>query len=275
MARLKQLRLERGLTPTQLAAASRINLTQISRLESLERPPVASQVLALCHFYGLGQQTTAEFMKLAEPVRGDNNDWSRHDLETGTAKYLTFEGDATSVSTFQAMLVPGLLQAELYARAVVSSLRPYFSDEQIEETVRARLERRKNLLAPRSLEFHAVLDESVLLRALGGAEAMREQLTDLLEATRLPNVTVQILPLSVGPNPGLNGSFSLFSFGAELDEFAYVEDQIGQTFEADPLAVKRCRTAFETLAKQALAPRSSNAVIRRRIQALDQTAHRD
>src|SRR5687767_636102 len=100
VARLKQLRLERGLTPTQLATESKINLTQISRLESLERPPVASQVLVLCHFYGLSQQTTSEFMKLAEPVKGDNNDWSRHDLETGTAKYLTFEGDATSVSTF-------------------------------------------------------------------------------------------------------------------------------------------------------------------------------
>jgi hypothetical protein len=154
-------------------------------------------------------------------------------------------------------------------------LRPYFSDEQIEETIRARLERRRNLLAPRSLAFHAILDESVLLRVLGGPDAMRQQLTNLLETTRLPNVTVQVLPLSAGPSPGLNGSFSLFSFGAELDEFTYVEDQIGQTFEADPLTVQRCRTAFETLVKRSLTQRNSNAMIRRHIQALDQTTIHD
>ncbi len=268
VAKLKQLREERGFSPTELATESKINATQISRLESMTRPPVASQVLALCHFYELDRRTTTELMGLAEPVKGDNERWSRH-LEAGTAKYLTFESDSKGVLTYQSMLIPGLLQSELYAAAVVSSLRAYLSDEQIADTVASRMERRERLLPPRSLELHAVIDESVFLRALGGKEGMRQQLAHLLHAAELPNVTVQVLPLRVGPNPGLNGSFSIFTFGQDLlDDFAYVEDQIGQTFEDQDVIVERCKENFAILSGVAASPGESTMIIEQYLQSL-------
>ncbi|MEU7905614.1 helix-turn-helix transcriptional regulator [Actinoplanes sp. NPDC049118] len=270
VARLKQMRQEHGLTPADLAAQSKINPTQLSRLESLTRPPVASQVLALCHFYKLDERTTAELMALAEPVRGDHDGWSRFDLETMTARYLTFESDSKGVLTYQSMLIPGLLQEESYATAVVNSLRSYLSDEQITETVASRMERRRNLLPPRSLKFHAIIDEAVLLRRLGGKQGMRRQLEHLLEATQLPNVIVQILPISSGPHPGLNGSFSIFTFGQDLlGDFAYVEDQIGQTFEDRDDIVALCKSNFSALATLAATPNESTTMIEQRLSWLE------
>ncbi|MFC7273010.1 helix-turn-helix transcriptional regulator [Paractinoplanes rhizophilus] len=269
VARLKQLREDHNLSPTELAAKSKINATQISRLESLTRPPVPSQVVALCRFYKLDERTTSELEALAAPVKGDNDSWSRYDLETGTAKYLTFESEAKSVATFQAQLIPGLLQTELYATAVVSSLRRYFSADQISQTVSARMERRKNLTPPRSLEFRAVMDEPVINRVLGGVKGMQQQLRHLLAAGDLPNVTVQILPMDVGPHPGLDGSFSIFTFGqALLDDFVYVEDQVGQAFDDQEDIVRRCKEKFELLSKLAAPEDESRAIIERRLDAL-------
>jgi hypothetical protein len=236
----------------------------------MTRPPVPSQVRALCHFYKLDDRTTAELIALAEPVRGDRDSWSRFDLEAMTARYLTFESDSQGVLTYQSMLIPGLLQEESYATAVVNPLRPYLSDEQVAETVASRMQRRLNLLPPRSLAFHAVIDEAVLLRVLGGKQGMRRQLEHLLEAAQLPNVTAQILPIGAGPHPGLNGSFSIFTFGQDLlSDFAYVEDQIGQTFEDRDDIVARCKSNFSALATLAASPDESTTIIEQKLTRLE------
>lgn len=269
VARLKQLREDHGLSPTELATESKINATQISRLESLTRPPVSSQVVALCRFYKLDERATLELEALAAPVKGDNDSWSRYDLETGTAKYLTFESESKSVATFQSQLIPGLLQTELYATAVVSSLRAYFDSEKISQTVASRMERSKNLAPPRSLEFRAVIDESAINRILGGVKGMQHQLRHILTVSELPNVTVKILPIDVGAHPGLDGSFAIFTFGqAQLDDFVYVEDQIGQAFEDQDVIVRRCKEKFELLSKLAASEDDSRAVIERRLDFL-------
>jgi hypothetical protein len=127
--------------------------------------------------------------------------------------YLALEADATHLASYQPMLVPGLLQTEDYARAVISQMKKDLSPSQVESLVRVRMERQRSRLGGEApARLWAILDEAVLRRMVGSVEVMREQMRKLLEASEHPNVIVQLLPFSLGAHPGLYGPFVILSF---------------------------------------------------------------
>jgi hypothetical protein len=138
--------------------------------------------------------------------------------------YVGLEESATVIRNYEVQFVPGLLQSEGYARAVVRLGFPSASEEELERRVRLRLARQRLLHGVEPPHVWAVLDEAVLRRSLGGAEVMRGQIDHLVEALDLPNVTVQIVPFSVGGHAAAGGPFSILRFSQQdLPDVVYME----------------------------------------------------
>ena len=117
-------------------------------------------------------------------------------------KWPDFEATARSLRWFEPLVVPGLLQTEEYARAILST-RIGDTAEQIEELVAGRIDRQRVLDRDRPPTLRAIMDEGVLRRPVGGPDVMREQLARLGELARRPAIVIQVIPLSA--HQGLNG----------------------------------------------------------------------
>jgi len=177
--------------------------------------------------------------------------------------YIGLEAEAGGVLTFEALRVPGLLQTIDYARALMKDGPAELGDEEIEKRIEVRTERQKPLTASEQpLRLWAIMDESVITHAVGGAAVMRDQLNHLLKMAELPKVTLQIIPLAVGAHPGMNGPFTILEFPEPLDPDAvYTENIGGELLQEEPADVARFKTAFQRLQGSALAPKDTLALI--------------
>ncbi len=181
-------------------------------------------------------------------------------FSSGFRPFQPYENEAVSLRLFEHTLIPGLLQTEDYARAVLET-HPNTSVEVIEERVAARLSRQEILARedPPPPILWVLLDENVLTRQVGTARIMYGQLMHLAQAARQPNVTVQVIPCTV-VHPGLLGAFAI----AELDGMSpivYLETgHDGQTLE-DPDVGARMSVRFDALRTEALTGRASLSLI--------------
>ncbi|MGH3921677.1 MAG: DUF5753 domain-containing protein [Pseudonocardiaceae bacterium] len=123
--------------------------------------------------------------------------------------YIAFEAEARSVSNYELLVVPELLQTEAYARAVITSGLPMVSEHEVEQHVQARIERQRLFTKPDPLKLSAIVDEAALHRQVGGPGVMRAQLVHLMKAAHEPHVTFHVIPYSTGAHPGMSGSFVL------------------------------------------------------------------
>nr|WP_303714031.1 DUF5753 domain-containing protein [Kutzneria buriramensis]WKX13525.1 DUF5753 domain-containing protein [Kutzneria buriramensis] len=166
-------------------------------------------------------------------------------------EYLDREREAIAISWYESLLVPGLLQTERYARAVFRNRVPVFDEDEIEQFVAARVERREILhrKVPPMMSF--VVWEAALRDHLGGKDVYVEQLRHLREYTELPGLALQILPLGRTSHAGLEGPFILLET-PEHQRLAYSETQRGSTLIADPDEVGILTQKYAMLRTQAL-----------------------
>jgi hypothetical protein len=186
--------------------------------------------------------------------------WQSYDLDFAT--YVGLEAAATSLSYFQSSIVPGILQTPEYARAMHEADWAEYTPERIEEHVEVRM-RRQNLLAREDppLRLSVVLDEAVLHRAVGGPTVMGAQLDRLIEAAKLPNVTIQVIPYITGAHPAMDGMFGILDFGNTAPSVVYVEGLMGFIYIEKPEDINRYRKVFEHLRNLALAPQESTELM--------------
>jgi hypothetical protein len=157
--------------------------------------------------------------------------------------FVELEKTATSLRSWQPMIVDGLLQTEDYAQAVLRAARPHDRDEVIEQLVTARTDRQAVLLRDDPPRLWVVLDEGVLTRPVGTQAVMAAQLDRLLTAGRYPWVTIQIMPLSAGAHPGLLGPFVIAGFASGPD-IAYLDNALtGQASQRQSGANRRTAPA--------------------------------
>ena len=173
--------------------------------------------------------------------------------------FVPHEAEAMALRWYEHALVPGLLQTEAYARAVLST-RPNTSEDEVDELVAARIQRQDVLAREDPPLLWSLVDEAALYREVGTAEIMHGQLVYLADASRRPNVTIQVVPYSAGPHSGLLGAFVI----AELDDApptAYLETAAeGETVE-DPSVLARLALIFDTLRSKALPDVASRDMI--------------
>jgi Domain of unknown function (DUF5753)/Helix-turn-helix domain len=225
-AQLRRLRTEAGISPEQAGEAIRASEWKIYRLENGQVGFKERDIIDLLRLYGVTDpDEVANAVALA--LQANAPGWWHHYgdlLPQWFRAYVDLESAATLIRTYEGQLVPGLLQTEDYLRAMIRGAHPNESREEAERRVALRVARQTLLSRADAPRLWAVVDEAALRRPVGGAEVMRAQLERLIDAAKLPNVTLQILPLAVGAHPAMVGAFSILRFAdQELPDVVYVE----------------------------------------------------
>jgi transcriptional regulator with XRE-family HTH domain len=170
------------------------------------------------------------------------------------------EALARSLRWFELVAIPGLLQTEEYARAVLRT-QVMATEDQVEDMVRARLERQAILTREHPPMFWVILDEGVLRRPVGGSEVMARQLDRLAEAAQQANIVVQVIPLAVGAHQGMSGNFVVADFTEGLPAVYQDTAARGQIIDdADDIAA--VTVMWETLKAEALSRSASQELIK-------------
>ncbi|MFJ6563902.1 Scr1 family TA system antitoxin-like transcriptional regulator [Streptomyces sp. NPDC091412] len=250
-SRVRRLRTAAG--PTQAELGARTHVVS-SRITQIERASGAKPTLRLARALDAALGADNLLVELWPYVyREAFPDWSR--------AFMTHSERAVSIREYAAHVVPGLLQTETYARAVLSVGRTLNNQEQLEERITARLERQERLSAPGRPELWVILDEAVLRRPVGGQTVMREQLERLLEVASESHVTVQVLPFDQGEHDAMGGSLTVLTMPDE-SEVAYTEGaHYGQLIE-DSAEVRSFTLTYDRLRAAALPPLMSLDMIR-------------
>jgi len=269
----RELRIAReraGLSREQAARSLGCDPSKLSRVEGAKVRPKLGDVENMLDLYGVPSPDRDALLQLARDAR--KRGWWTTFGGVLDGAYVGLEDEATSIFSWQPQRIPGLLQTEDYARAVLTAspripTSPTDPNERwwrVEEHVRARMARQLLLTRPTPPTFHAVLGEGALRLQVGGPAAHRRQLERLLEATELPNVTLQVLPFTVGAHAGMDGSFVLLRFADPDDpDVVYIEGQEGDVYPESAEQLARIRLAEERLVEAALSPEESIGFLHR------------
>jgi transcriptional regulator with XRE-family HTH domain len=229
---LKFYRERAGLSQTEMAALGNYSNTVISKIERGDRPPAEGFASRMDAIPQLG--TNGELARLW----GWLEDSARHRAYPGWFdRWPDYENAAIALRTFELVVIPGLLQTDHYARAVLRT-RIGDTDDEIEEMVEARMARQAILSKDKPPTLWAALDEGVLRRPVGGPHVMREQLNRLAETARLPHVVIQVIPAGTGAHEGLRGGAFVIADFADHPSVAYQDTAVqGQIIDsADDVA---------------------------------------
>ncbi|NBE53742.1 helix-turn-helix domain-containing protein [Streptomyces boluensis] len=231
--RLQELRESAGLKREEAARVLRVAPATVRRMETAEVTLKIPYLQLLLKAYGVDDGEADSFVTLAEDANQPGW-WQRyHDiLPSWFSMYVSLEGAASLIRSYEPHFVPGLLQTEEYARVVMrSGAVGRTSEADMERHVALRMQRQELLDGDDAPKLWVVMDETVLRRVVGGPEVMRAQLDRLLEATERPNVTLQLAEFSAGHHPGTYGPFVLFRFGVpELQDMVYAEYLTGAVY---------------------------------------------
>ncbi|HEY7048505.1 MAG TPA: helix-turn-helix transcriptional regulator [Jatrophihabitantaceae bacterium] len=258
-ARLKKLRQARDLTAEQVAEQLMVSTTKISRLETGTRGVNPRDIRDLCTIYDVGDEERERLMTLAKQSR-ESSWWQQNDSEYST--WLELEAAAASITSYKADVLPGLLQTEDYARAVVEATLPDPDEERVAQLAESRRERQQLLEGDPPLELWTVLDEAVLRRVIGGPAIMHEQVRSLIKRAGQSNVTIQLIPFEAGAHPALNSTFEILHFEQAAPDVVYVEGLLGQHYLEGQKELARYKRIFDQLRAIALGPRDSVATLR-------------
>jgi len=209
----------------------------------------------LCDLYGVTDQAERDrMMRLA--VEGKQQGWwQSHDLPYST--YVGLEADAVATKYYQSTIIPGLLQTEDYARAMHEVVIPRLAPERIDELVEVRMTRQRRLTQDPLLNTWAVVDEAALRRVVGGLSVMRAQLDRLIEMSRRPNVTMQVISYAAGAHPGMDSTFRILEFSGAMRAVVYVEGLVGWIYLDRPADISRYQEIYQSLCSIALSPQDS------------------
>jgi transcriptional regulator with XRE-family HTH domain len=259
---LRRLREEASLTIDQVAARLECSDSKISRIETGQVSATPRDVRDMLDIYEVGNEQRAELMQIAREAR--QKGWWHAYGDVPVPPAVAFEAEAFSMSIYQSLVVPGLLQTMDYARAVLRATRPELALDQIERRVELRMARQSILTRDQPPALWVVLDEPVLRRLIGGPEVMRQQLERLSEVGALPNVTLQLLPFTSGEHAGLDGEFTLIGFPDPGDpNVVYIEMPSNDLWLEDAASVRQYDHLFDLLRAAALSPAESAALITR------------
>jgi transcriptional regulator with XRE-family HTH domain len=263
--RLHDLRERAGFKREEAARVLHVAPATIRRMEMAEVALKIPYVQLLLSTYGVDGDEAGAFVRLAEESNKPGW-WQRyHDvLPDWFSMHVSLETAASLIRSYEPHFVPGLLQTENYARAVMESgavgqTRP----EDIERYVALRMQRQSLLTRDNPPRLWTVMDETALRRPVGGSDVMREQVDRLLEVAQLPHVTVQIAQFSAGPHPGTYGPFVLFRFPVpELPDMVYCEYLTGAVYLDSRAEVATHLEVMDRMAAHAATAQRTKEILR-------------
>ncbi|QIY76665.2 helix-turn-helix domain-containing protein [Streptomyces sp. RLB1-33] len=234
--RLRQLREQAGVSFEKAARAIEVTPLTVRRIEKAEVGLRIPYVKELLHTYGVPATEIDDFLALAREANQPGWWYKYRDvLPEWFSAYVSLESEASVIRLYEPHYVPGLLQTNDYATALMRVGFPNESKEDVARRVALRTRRQDLLAKPDAPAIWAILDETVLRRPVGGAEVMRAQIDRLHEVLDMPKVRIQVMRFGVGAHPGAFGPFHHFRFGfSELPDVIYTESLAGAVYVDRP-----------------------------------------
>ncbi|MEV8475180.1 helix-turn-helix transcriptional regulator [Streptomyces sp. NPDC051173] len=262
-AELRRLRTGVELTREDVSAHTGINTATLYRIETARVRPQRRTLIALLNLYEVPEPQRGEILALSQGA--STQGWLRpyhSELPEEYTAYISFEAEARAVRNYESLFIPGLLQTEDYARAVIKGVLPMASTREVEQRVQARVERQAVLAKGDPLHMWAIMDEAALRRVVGGPDVMHEQMRHLATVATDPHMTLQVIAFGAGAHAGMPGSFVLMSFPEVEDpEIIYIDSMAGDLFLEAEADVRRYGAIFDNLRAVALSPDDTSSLI--------------
>lgn len=252
---LKRWRATAGVTREQLSQAASYDIESVRSMEAGRRRPTLKVLQAadeLCDAKGMLVAAEPYLLPETKPARSD--------------VFFDVEKEAIAFYFYEALYIPGLLQTENYARAVLSRHLPPVDDATAKERLAFRL-KRQDLLAKPEVMFSFTIYEAALHTSVGGREVMKEQLHRLLDFEDSRNTRVQIVPTGELPPTGLSGSLVILET-VNNEQYAYVETHETNALHSEPQLVGRLSRRHAMIRAQALNAKESAQLVRKTLEQL-------
>ena len=266
---LRRLREDAGVTTAQAAELLSCSPAKISLIENGIVSVRVVDLRLLLDRYGDQDQEHRTYLERLARESNKRGWWQDYDdtIPPYYADFIGLETDASYIKTWEATIVPGLLQTPEYARAVMLANPAMISPDKLENFISIRHERQARLEQGTDVRLDAVIWEAVLITTVGSDEVQRGQLSRLLELMDRPNISVQVLPLEAGDKASMSGSFVTFSFGSERSvSTVFVENLTSSQYLERDQELRGYTLVFDALRSAALSPAASAARIRQRLE---------
>ena len=265
-SQLRKLRKQSGRTVEDVARELLCSPPKISRIETGVRPASLRDVRDLCTIYGVDDSLRDRLMTLAREAK-QQGWWDKYE-DIAIDRLIGLEIEAAQISSYESSVIPWMFQTREYARAVIKGILPRIDDDILDGRVAARLTRQEIIKRESPPHFWSLVDESALRRRVGGNQIMRDQLKGMVELAAIPNMTLQIVPFSLGAHPGLDNTFTLLEFQSAQPpvvyvENVYVENMAGELYLERVSEIDRYKEALMRLRAGALDTESSISLIER------------
>jgi transcriptional regulator with XRE-family HTH domain len=262
---LRELREQAGLTLDEASAQLEdFSAAKISRIETARVGVRLRDVEALLDLYGVHDaQRRANLLTLTRESR-QRGWWEQFSdaIPWFQELYVGLEAEAVFIRMLSTQVISGLFQTEAYAREVLKVIWASESPEQIDRRVEFRLARQEILERRDRPQIHCVLEESILKRPVGSHETLRAQLQRLAELAGFPNISIRVLPHSIGVHPGIDGAFQILELAPPDRSLVHVEYRAGGIYMEREEEVKLYSDIFMHLEEAAMTSEQSLALIR-------------
>jgi transcriptional regulator with XRE-family HTH domain len=257
---LRRLRDLAGITIEQVAERLDCSASKVSRIETGQSGVSPREVRDILAAYEVPAAEVDALLQMAREAT--QKGWWQLYGAVLTSAYVGLEAAADAVRSYEALVVPGLLQTEEYARAMILAGHPDIDATAVDQRVRVRMNRQTLLSQDEPLDCRVVLDEAVLHRPVGGYAVMRRQLDHLCKVAGLPNVTLRVLPFSAGAHAGMDGTFTILLYDGSPDlNFVFASNAVGGLFLEKDEEIQKYLIIFERLCSYALPPDETVAMI--------------
>jgi transcriptional regulator with XRE-family HTH domain len=258
---LTRLRQAQGLSLEVAAQRLDFSKSKLYRLENGRSRITLDDLEDMLDLYAVRSPQREALVQLGRDAR--KRGWWTAYSDVFTGSYVGLESEAARIQV-NAHIVPGFLQTQDYARAVIAATRPALEPGEVDRRVIARTARQNALFGrAKPPEIHVVLDEVALRRQVGGRAVMSAQLDMLVDAGMRPGLTLQVLPFTAGANAGMDGEFVILTFPDPEDSpVAYAEGLMGDVYLESGNELDIYNLAWSHLAEDALTPDESAAVVR-------------
>jgi transcriptional regulator with XRE-family HTH domain len=265
---LRQLREAADLTMEEVAERLEVSPAKISRIETGRVSVRPRDVSDLLDQYKIHGRHRDDLLLLTREARQQGWWHSYSDvLSEGTDIWVGLETEAEAIRLYEVQLVPGLLQTEEYARAVLRAHYRSEQPEQVDQRVKLRMARQQLVIEQNNTPIWAVLDEAVLRRQMGPPEIMQAQYRRLLEFSDENNITIQVLPFDVGVYSGVPVGFWIMQLANQDPEVVVIEHRGGILYIERSEDVAAYAHVFDWIRATAKGPEESISYIANELKA--------
>jgi Domain of unknown function (DUF5753)/Helix-turn-helix domain len=263
-AQLRRLRESANVTRDNAGYHIRASGSKISRMELGRVSFKERDVIDLLEFYGVDD--TAEREKLLQLTREANAvPWYQKFQDVVPDWFHVFVGleeAAQLIRVYEVQFVPGLLQTEEYARAIITQGAPGMEPDEVERRVALRMGRQKLLTRENPPRYWVVMDEAALRRPMGGRDVHVAQIERLIDLVGEPNITLQVMPFRYGGHAADGGAFTIMRFPeTDLPDVVYMEYLTGAHYIDKPEEVERYAVVMERLSVAGTSPDRTREIL--------------